>query len=336
VKKIKLGNSKLNVSESCLGSMTFGDETNETDSFAIMDNFVQKGGNFIDTANMYSKGVSEKIIGKWLRNKKREDLVIATKQFWSMSNNSNINGSNRKQINNDLEDSLKRLQTDYIDLYYVHFFDVHTPLEETYNALNDLVNEGKIRNIGVSNYTAYQFQKTLDICDNNNFTKPIVFQPFYNLMVRSIEYEILPLCMEEKITILPWSPLFGGWLSGKYYRGMKPPENTRVSNSTRFAWEKYNTEKTWLIIDELTKIAKELGKTVAQVALRWIVERPGKKIPILGVRTIKQLEDNLGAFGWTLNQNQMDRLNKVSKIDVNYPYNFMIEFGPKEYKDING
>ena len=163
MKKVNLGNSKLEVSEACLGAMTFGKETNEKDSFAIMDYFAEQGGNFIDTANMYSKGESEVILGNWLKNQKRDDFVITSKQFWPMSGKIEDRNSSRKQINKDLDASLKRLQTDYLDLYYLHFFDINTTLEETYSALNDLVKEGKIRNIGVSNYTAYQFQKALDI-----------------------------------------------------------------------------------------------------------------------------------------------------------------------------
>ncbi len=332
----KLGRSNLQVSEACLGAMTFGKETNEADSHSIMDYFVEQGGNFIDTANMYSKGASETIVGNWLKNRKRKDLVIATKMYWPMSDAPDAKGSNKKQITREIEASLKRLNTDYVDLYYMHFWDSETPLEETYSALNDLVKQGKIRYIGVSNYTAFQFQKTLDLCRHNNWSIPVAFQPNYNLLVRSMEYEILPMCMHENIGIIPWSPLMAGWLTGKYTRGMEQPKNTRVADSGgNISWEKYNNEKTWRIIDELTDIAKDIGKTPAQIALRWVADRPGSQIPILGVRTLKHLKSNLGAFGWNLSKEHMSRLNYVSKIDIDYPYQFMVTFGPEEYRQIN-
>ena len=334
--KLNLGNSTLQVSEVCLGAMTFGKETSEADSFAIMNHFAESGGNFIDTANAYSKGVSETIVGSWLGDRKRDDFIIATKMYWPMTDAPDAKGSNKKQINRELDNSLERMKTDYVDLYYMHFWDSVTPLEETYSTLNDLVTQGKIRHLGVSNYTAYQFQKAVDLCRGNNWAEPIAFQPCYNLMERTIELELLPMLLHENIASVPWSPLQGGWLSGKYRRGMEPPQNTRVADTPRLAWEKYANEHTWQIIDALIEIAEDLNKTPAQVALRWICDRPGTQIPILGVRTMKHLKDNLGAIGWSLDEGQMSKLNEVSKIEIGYPYHFMIDLGPEEYRKIHG
>jgi aryl-alcohol dehydrogenase-like predicted oxidoreductase len=227
-----------------------------------------------------------------------------------------------------VEASLRRLCTDYIDLYQVHCWDGATPLEETLSTLNGLVKSGKVRYIGTSNYTGWQLQRAIDLSREMGWEPYVCLQPLYNLLDRSTEWELIPVCMNEGLGVIPWSPLRGGWLSGKYQRGMEaPPENTRVDAAEKGGWSErwsvYNTDHTWNVIDALIDIARETGKTVAQVALNWVLNRPGVTAPITGARTLAQLEDNIGATGWKLSQEQMERLNQVSDKPLPYPYEFV-------------
>jgi len=321
-----LGRTGLKVSELCLGTMTFGREADEATSFQIMDRFVAAGGNFLDTANVYSRGLSEEIIGRWLKGKRREDFVIATKVRWPMGEGPNDVGLSRKHILASAEASLRRLGTDYIDLYQVHGWDGYTPLEETLSALDGLVRAGKVRYLGASNYMAWQLQKAVDLSRLHGWEPFVCLQPLYNLLDRQIEWDLVEVCANEGLGIIPWSPLRGGWLSGKYYRGMAaPPENTRVDAAEKGgwseAWSAYNTERTWRILDELRAVAQELGKTPAQVALNWVKDRPGITAPIIGARNLAQLEDNLGCVGWQLSPEQAERLNRVSAMELPiYPH----------------
>lgn len=322
----QMGKTGLRVSELCLGAMTFGRETTEADSFKILDRFVEAGGNFIDTANVYSTGVSEEILGRWLKGKRRDDFVIATKVRFRMGPGTNDFGLSRKHILASVEDSLRRLSTDHIDLYQIHAWDSKTPLEETLHALNSLVQAGKVRYLGASNVTGYQLQKAIDLSRANGWEPFSCLQPLYNLLDRSVEWELLPVCQMEGVGIIPWSPLRGGWLSGKYRRGMSaPPTGTRIEDAEKNGWgerwSEYATERTWNIIDALFEVAKETNKTPAQVALNWVLYQPGVTSPILGVRTLAHLEDNLGAIGWSITPEQNTKLIQAGNMPLPYPYN---------------
>ncbi len=321
----QLGNTGLRVSELCLGAMTFGRETDEETSYQMLDIFKDAGGNFIDTANVYSQGVSETILGRWLKKQRRHDFVIATKVRFPMGKGPNDYGLSRKHILAAVDASLQRLGTDFIDLYQVHSWDPATPLEETLSTLNDLVRAGKVRYIGCSNFKGWHLQKALDLSKQHGWEPFVCLQPLYNLLDRGIEWELIPICQNEGMGIIPWSPLRGGWLSGKYRRGMKgPEEGTRVDMAGKLGWSEswdvYANERTWSIIDELSAIANESGKTPPQVALRWLLQRPGVTAPIIGARTIEHLQANLGAAGWILSSEQMARLDTISQIRPPYPY----------------
>jgi aryl-alcohol dehydrogenase-like predicted oxidoreductase len=322
-----LGRTGIRVSELCLGAMTFGRETDEKTSYQILNQFIEAGGNFIDTADVYSHGVSESIIGRWLQDKNRDDFIIATKVRFPMGNGPNDYGLSRKHILSAVDASLKRLQTDYIDLYQVHRWDQDTPLDETLSTLNELVKNGKVRYIGCSNFRGWQLQKALDISRYYGWEPFSCLQPLYNLLDRAIEWELIPICLNEGLGIIPWSPLRGGWLSGKYQRGMAgPKEGSRVDMAGKFgwseSWEVYANERTWSIIDEISSIADEIGKEPAQVALRWLTQCAGVTSPIIGVRTISHLESNLGVVGWELSDDHFMRLNDISAVSPPYPYDF--------------
>ncbi|MCB9117520.1 MAG: aldo/keto reductase [Caldilinea sp.] len=323
-----LGRTGMKVSELCLGAMTFGRESTEADSIQMMNRFVAAGGNFIDTANVYTRGVSEEIVGRWLRNRKRDDLVIATKARFPMGDGPNDLGLSRKHLLSAVEDSLRRLQTDYIDLYQVHCWDPGTPLDETLTTLDTLVRSGKVRYIGASNYSGWQLQKAVDTSRHQGWEPFSCLQPLYNLLDRSLEWELVQVCQIEGLGIIPWSPLRGGWLSGKYRRGMEAPvAGTRIEKAEQEGWSEswsaYNTERTWNVLDALFAVAEEAGKEPVQVALRWLLQRPGVTAPIIGARTLAHLESNLGAAGWELTAEQMARLTTVSEPDLPYPYDFI-------------
>jgi aryl-alcohol dehydrogenase-like predicted oxidoreductase len=319
-----MGKTGLKVSELCLGTMTFGGAADREESFRIMDRFAEAGGNFIDTANVYSRGVAEEIVGAWLKRKKRDDFVVATKVRFAMGSGVNDVGLSRKHILASVEDSLRRLGTDYIDLYQVHAWDPLTPLEETLSTLNDLVRKGVVRYIGVSNFRAWQLQKAIYTSRRHGWETFVCLQPQYSLLCRATEFELLPLCEHEGLGVIPWSPLRGGWLSGKFRRGELPPENTRVG-ANKEAWERYNNDFTWNVLDTLAAIAQETGKTVAQVALNWLLSRRVITAPIIGARNVAQLEDNLGASGCSLTEEQVRRLDAVSELPVSYPYDLAAE-----------
>ncbi len=323
-----LGKIGMKVSELCLGAMTFGRESSEELSFQMLDRFVEAGGNFIDTANVYGRGVSEEIVGRWLKDKPRDDYVIATKVRGAMGEGPNKVGLSRKHILTAVEASLRRLNTDYVDLYQVHGWDSATPLEETLSTLDGLVKSGKVRYIGASNYSGWQLQKAIDLSHQMGWESFVCLQPLYNLLDRATEWELIPVCQNEGLGLIAWSPLRGGWLSGKFRRGMTaPPDDTRVKTAEEQgwseAWSTYNNERTWNIIDELLAVAEEIGKTPAQVALNWVLHRPGVTAPIVGARRMEHLEDNLGAVGWSLSDELMVRLNEVTQPQLPYPYRFI-------------
>jgi aryl-alcohol dehydrogenase-like predicted oxidoreductase len=320
-----MGRTGLKVSELCLGAMTFGRESSEEVSVQMLNHFVEAGGNFIDTADVYSTGVSEEILGRWLKGKHRDDLVIATKVRFPMGSGPNDLGLSRKHILSGVEASLRRLATDYIDLYQVHCWDHATPLEETLSTLDTLVRSGKVRYIGASNYAGWQLQKAIDLSRHNGWETFTCLQPLYNLLDRSTEWELIPVCQNEGLAVIPWSPLRGGWLSGKYRREMaNPPQGTRVKTAQEQGWSenwtRYANERTWRVLDEVFRIADALGKTAAQVALNWVLHQPGVTAPIIGARTMAQLTDNLGAAGWLLAAEHKNCLDSVSAVEPPYPY----------------
>ena len=320
-----LGRTGLKVSELCLGAMTFGRESSEEVSVQMLDCFSEAGGNFIDTADVYSRGISEEILGRWLKTKQRDDLVIATKVRFAMGAGPNDLGLSRKHILSAVEASLRRLNTSYIDLYQVHMWDPGTPLEETLDTLHELVRSGKVRYLGASNYAGYQLQKAIDLSRQLGGESFSCLQPLYNLLDRSFEWELLPVCEAEGVGVIPWSPLRGGWLSGKYRRGMSaPPPDTRIEEAEKQGWSEswaaYANERTWQVIDTLLSIATEVEKTPAQIALNWLLRKPAVTAPILGARTLPHLEDNLGATGWSLTSEQVSRLDQASAQPLPYPY----------------
>lgn len=327
-----LGRTGLKVSELCLGAMTFGRETSEEESRAMMDRFVEAGGNFIDTADVYTQGVSEEIVGRWLADQRRDDLVIATKVRFAMGRGPNDIGLSRKHILSGVEASLRRLGTDYIDLYQVHLWDPNTPLEETLQTLDMLVQSGKVRYVGASNFSGWQLQKAIDLARLHGWEPFSCLQPLYNLLDRSVEWELVQVCLNEGLGLIPWSPLRGGWLSGKYRRGMEAPvEGTRIELAEKQGWSErwsaYATEQTWSVLDALFAVADEVGKSAAQVALNWLLRRPAVTAPIIGARTLRHLEDNMGAVGWELSSEHVARLTTASDPVLPYPYDFLLRAG---------
>jgi len=324
-----MGRTGLKVSELCMGTQTFGWGADEAAAHAMADRFVAAGGNFFDSSNTYNQGQAETILGSWLKRRgNRSQMVIATKVFFPAGDGPNDTGLSRKHIFDQIEITLRRLNTDYIDLYQTHCFDASTPLEETLQALNDLVRAGKVRYIGASNYAPGKLMKAIMISQQHGWARFDCLQPEYSLLVRSTEWELLPLCQEEGIGVIAWSPLAGGWLTGKYHRGAPPPPDSRVGRADR--WddlpEQRENELTWRTIDVLREIAQERGKTPAQVALNWVLRKPGVTAPIFGARTPEQLEQNLGSTGWELTPEEVARLDEASAIPLPSPYNFIARY----------
>ncbi|BAL89970.1 putative aldo/keto reductase [Actinoplanes missouriensis 431] len=322
-----LGASGLLVSELCLGTMTFGKEADEQTSHQLLDRYVEAGGDFVDTADVYGGGASEEIIGRWLAKRNRDDLVIATKGFWATGGRPNDHGAGRKHLLAAVKASLRRLGTDYIDLYQLHCFDESTPIEETLSTLDGLVRAGLVRHLGVSNYAAWQLQKSIDVARFRGWEPFVAAQPLYNLIDRDVELELVPVCRNEGAGILPWSPLRGGWLTGKYRRGMtQAPPDTRWEGDQQpwlGDWENSVDDRTWSITDALLAVAEEIGRSPAQVALRWLSQRPGVTAPIIGARSVRQLDDNLGAAGWVLDEKSVARLTAAGDKPLPYPHGYL-------------
>jgi aryl-alcohol dehydrogenase-like predicted oxidoreductase len=297
----------------------------------MLDRFVERGGNFIDTANAYHAGASEEIIGRWLKQRGgREQLVLATKVFGTMGHAPNEQGLSRKHILAQVDASLERLDTTYVDLYQTHYWDPATPLEETLSTLNDLVRAGKVRYIGASNYTGWQLMKALMISRAKGWEEFVSMQPEYNLLSRQVEYEVLPACRDGQLGVMPWGPLGGGWLTGKYHRGVdRPQPNTRVAETALpwqpDSWERRNNEHTWAVIDAVVEVARRRGATPAQVALNWLRAKPEVTVPILGARSPEQLDDNLACVEWQLEQDELAYLDTVSSLPLPDPY-YLIQY----------
>jgi aryl-alcohol dehydrogenase-like predicted oxidoreductase len=307
--------------------MTFGAESDEATSHAIIDDYVAAGGNFIDTADVYSSGVSEEIIGRWLADHptEREQLLIATKARFPMGGGPNDLGTSRRHLGRALDASLRRLGVEQIDLYQMHAWDAVTPLEETLRFLDDAVRSGKIAYYGFSNFLGYQVTKAVYIARAEGFTPPVTLQPQYSLLVREIEFEIVPACLDANIGLLPWSPLAGGWLTGKYRRNEEPTGATRLGEDPdrgMEAWEPRNQqERTWRILGVVEEIASARGISPAQVSLAWVEAQPAVTSVILGARNTDQLSDNLAAASVELSSDELQRLDQVSAPHpADYPY----------------
>jgi aryl-alcohol dehydrogenase (NADP+) len=328
MEKRNLGNSDLEVSVFGLGTMTFGDESDEETSFAIFDAYFEAGGSFIDTADVYSRGASEEIIGRWLVKRGGvEGVTIATKARFAMSDDPADSGAGRAYLERAIDASLGRLGVETIDLYQIHAWDPGTPIEETLETLDSFVRAGKVRNIGVSNFIGWHLERAILTAEHNGWAPPVSLQPQYNLLGREIELDVLPLCMDRGIGTLPWSPLGGGWLTGKYERTVAPTGASRLGEDPTRGIEAYdlrNTERTWEILDAVKAVADSRGVTMGQVALNWVRNRPTVSSVLLGCRTTAQLDDNLAALDWDLTHAEMRTLNEVSAPGIPpYPQGFL-------------
>lgn len=326
--KRRLGTSDLEVSVFGLGTMTFGAESDEATSHAILDRYLESGGAFIDTADVYSRGVSELIIGSWLaRRGDRPDLTIATKARFPMSDEPADSGAGRAHLTRAIDASLSRLGVETIDLYQIHAWDPDVPVAETMETLDGFVRSGKARAIGVSNFLGWHLERALLTCEAEGWAPVVSLQPQYNLLAREIELDVMPLCIEKDVGLLPWSPLGGGWLTGKYSRDQLPSGESRLGEDPTRGVEAYdlrNTEATWRVVESVGAIASERGAPMSQVALNWARQRPGVSSVLLGCRTVGQLEDNLGATAWDLSDQEMESLNRVSAPGVpSYPHGFL-------------
>jgi aryl-alcohol dehydrogenase-like predicted oxidoreductase len=297
---VRLGKSGLQVSRVCLGTMTFGGGADEAMSFKLMDRFVELGGTFLDTADQYSTGVSEQIVGRWIKKRGlRDRVVLATKVFSPMGDGPNERGLSRIHIQQGVDDSLRRLQVDFIDLYQIHRWDFESEPEETLEVLNDLVRQGKVRYIGCSNLKAWHLYKYLTLSKDRGWSRFISLQPPYNALNRSIENEMLPLCAAEGLGVIVYNPLAGGFLTGKYAREEAPRSGTRMGDMTVYQG-RYMTEAAMDIVDRFVDAAKERGVTPAQLALAWVMAEPRITCPIIGARNLDQLNDTIGGMDTTL------------------------------------
>ena len=325
-----LGNTGVKVSELCFGAMTFGGKgywTNvgkvqQKEADELVNTAIDGGINFFDTADVYSEGMSEEFLGKALSNN-RNNIVLATKVRGRTGPGHNDIGLSRKHIIDSCNASLKRLGTDFIDLYQIHSYDPRTSLEETLRALDDLVRQGKVRYIGVSNFTGWQLMKALAISEKQNLERFVTLQALYSLIARDLENEQVPLSLDQNLGILTWSPLGGGFLTGKYRRGKPRPEGARRTDPTN-QFLQFDEEKGFDIVDELEKIAHNHSATITQAALNYLLRKPGVTSVIIGARNIEQLTDNLKTADWEMTPEEVARLDELSKPPKVYPY-WMLE-----------
>jgi len=329
-----LGTSGLKVPVLCLGAMTFGEADDksfmhkvgcdEKTSFAIMSRALERGVGFIDTADVYGQdGLSERIVGAWMAEAKtRDQIVLATKFRFRMGQGPNSSGASRYRIMRCVEDSLRRLKTDRIDLYQIHMQDIETPEEETLRALDDLVRAGKVLYLGASNYAAYRLTHSQWIAKTEHLNRFVALQMQYSLLVRDLEREHVPVCRDFGLGILPWSPLAGGFLSGKYVRNQPPPPGVRLEKwKERFS--DADNDRGWRTIDAVQAIAKEKETTPSAVSLAWLLAKPQVTSVIFGARSIEQLDENLRAADVKLSPAEVQRLDEASAFDLGYPYKFI-------------
>jgi len=330
----KLGHAGVKVSPLCLGTMTFGEADeksfmhgvgcDEETALRIMNRARDAGVNFIDTADVYGQdGLSERVVGKWFaRDKKRNDVVLATKFRFRMNDGENGTGASRFRIVRCVEDSLRRLMTDRIDLYQIHQQDIETPEEETLRALDDLVRAGKVLYLGASNYAAYRLCESLWTSRAQRLERFVTLQAQYSLMVRDLDREHLPLCRAWGLGLLSWSPLAAGFLSGKFRRGDAPTAGTRLAKF-RERYGRFDNDRGWAIVDAVRAVAQKCDATPSQVALAWVVRRPETTSAIFGARSLAQLEDNLKAATLRLPAEAIAQLDEVSAPDLGHPYDFL-------------
>ena len=337
MKQNRLGNSGLLISDLSLGTMTFGDEsergTPPEESIEMIHRYLDAGGNHLDTANVYVGGRSEEIVGQAIQDR-RSNVILATKMRVKTGDGPNEEGLSRHHIIHAVEQSLRRLQTDYIDLYYMHLWDEITPLEESLRAFDDLVTSGKVRYIGVSNFKAWQIMKGLSVSERHRFHRFVAAQYQYSLIKRDIEYEFTGLCQSEGLGLMPWGPLAGGFLSGKYSRDQRPQsaEEGRIATaeeSHEEAWKRRNTARNWAIVDAVDGIAQERGVTHAQIAIAWLRVQPVVASVIIGARTMAQFDDNLGAATLDLSKEELAQLDAVSGLPELYPYTMYEQWTPR-------
>ena len=322
-----LGRSGCAVSALCLGTMTFGNESDEKAAHAQLDMFAEAGGTFVDTADVYSAGESERIVGRWLASRPGEvtdAVVLATKGRFPMAADPNGAGLSARHLTRALDASLARLGVDAVDLYQAHAWDPITPLEETLRTLDGFVRAGKIRYYGFSNFTGWQLTKAVQVARSLGLAGPVSLQPQYSLLVRETEYEIVPASLDAGLGLLPWSPLGGGWLTGKYQRDQRPTGATRLGDDPQRgmeAWDRRGTARTWDVIDAVQGVAEARGVSMAEVALAWVTDRPGVTSTILGARTTEQLQANLRAAGLHLSPEETNALDDASDPrPTDYPY----------------
>jgi aryl-alcohol dehydrogenase-like predicted oxidoreductase len=323
-----LGRSGCAVSAYALGTMTFGSETDEATSFAQLDAFVEAGGTLLDCADVYGAGAAETIVGRWLAQRPADvvdRMVVVTKGRFPATTVLGAEGTSRRHLRRALEASLRRLGRDHIDMFMVHSWDPLTPLEETLGFLDDAVHRGLIGYPGLSNYLGWQVQKAADLARARGFAAPVALQPSYSLLVRETEWEMVPAAIDNGLGLLAWSPLGGGWLSGKYRREERPTGATRLGEDPSRGIEAYDRRagnpQTWEVLETVEKIAADRGATMAQVALAWVAQRPGVSSVLIGARTLPQLRGNLGAAELSLNEEEMAALTAVSEpIAAPWPY----------------
>jgi aryl-alcohol dehydrogenase-like predicted oxidoreductase len=322
-----LGSSGCAVSALALGTLTFGNETDQATSVSQLDRFAEAGGTLVDSADVYADGRAEEIIGRWLaaRPGRRELVVLATKGRFPTDGSPNGHGLSRRHLSLALEASLRRLNVETIDLYQLHAWDPLTRLEETLRFLDDAVRAGKINYVGLSNFTGWQLQKAVDIAEFRGLSVPVSMQPQYNLLARAVEWEIAPACQAAGLGMLAWSPLASGWLTGKYRRGEPAPAGTRVVENADEGMRIWNqrgqSEQTWQVLDVVRKVAEGRGVSLAQVAIAWLMARPGVSSVILGARSIDQLTDNMAATELKLTPEETQLLDEASEPRApDYPY----------------
>ncbi len=329
-----LGGAGVKVSSLCLGAMTFGEAdeksfmhkvgSDEATSHAVLDRALAAGINFVDTADVYGQdGLSERVLGNWLTSRgTRDKIVLATKFRFTMGDGPNRSGASRYRIVKCCEDSLRRLKTDRIDLYQIHMQDITVPEDETLRALDDLVSAGKVLYIGASNYAAYRLMNSLWLARTHHWARFVTLQAQYSLIVRDLEREHIPLCRDNALGVLPWSPLAGGFLTGKFERG-KPPATTARLGAKPDRFTRYDTERNWRIIDAVRAVASEASATPAAVSIAWLLAKPQVTSVIFGARSVDQLEANLQGAELQLSAAQIDALDKASTFELGYPYEFI-------------
>jgi len=341
-----LGRSGLKVPELCFGTGTFGGGNEffdawggaqEAEARKQLDICMEAGCNFFDTADIYSDGASETVLGKAMAHLKREDILISTKATFrgGFSKDANAVGSSRFHLTRALEGSLRRLGTDYVDVYHMHAFDATTPVDETLETLDNFIKQGKVRYIACSNFSGWHLMKSLSVSERYGWAKYVGHQVYYSLVGRDYEWELMPLALDQGVGALVWSPLGWGRLTGKIRRGQPLPEGSRLqTQSVADAGPTPDWEHVYKVVDALDEVAKETGKTVPQIALNWLLRRPSVSTLVIGARDEKQLKANLASVGWKLTAEQIEKLDKASEVAPAYPYWHQTQFAERNPKPV--